>query len=679
MAIALTIAATDRTAYLRQGSVRGTYAVGSRGTLECLVREKTSGAGVYRPAIDDAIVLADGATTIFSGKIIGVEDFAIVDPNTGTYSRITAVDQSQLAERTLVNATYASGSTLKSVVSAIVTNYLSALGVTLDSGMATGATLEEQVFEDVYVIDALNHLSDVTGWIWRIAPDKTLYFDAPGSTTATISPITDSNGKAVGGVRWRKGRGKYANQVTVRYGTAGAPIEKTDTFTGDSSTRDFTLTYEAVVLNSTILSGRGYVTETGVYLPLGVYGVDTALEWTYDVNTNQIRQNPIYPVLTGSDTLEVIYNVQFPQRVTVSDATEISANGTWEAVFDAPDLFDLDAATELANGLLRRHTETPKEVEVETREGFANIGEAITLTFTDRTVSGAHLITALEYLIDIDDTVRYRYTCLEGTEAQGNWTDYFRGLGRGATSASGLIAGGGATTGGGTNLSGVVGPIFRFVPPILSDFSWVNQGSATAVEFTGPYTSTDNAIFFRYPSDGTTNFHLLVKSAPAVPYTITACLLTASPGLTNFFGGILFRESSTGRLHVLAQNTGSSALQQLVSAKWTSPTVFSANYSARGWHQGNLLWLRIVDDGANRQTWWSTDGTNFIKFDLTTVGRTDFLTGGADQVGFGGYASASSAGDGGFTVLSWDEATPAASRSSSESITVSDAATVAVA
>lgn len=167
------------------------------------------------------------------------------------------------------------------------------------------------------------------------------------------------------------------------------------------------------------------------------------------------------------------------------------------------------------------------------------------------------------------------------------------------------------------------GPSYPLIAPIDGDYAWINQGGASVVTSKG-------GIFLRAPAVGTLNARIRKKAAPATPYTMTAMVL---PFL--FSGtqgcGICFRQSSDGKLHVFQIDIATTAIFWR-SAKLTSATVFSANYSSDNFPAGprGPLWLKIGDDGTNRTWALSADGENFIQ--LGQIGNTDFLV--ADEVGF---------------------------------------------
>jgi hypothetical protein len=182
------------------------------------------------------------------------------------------------------------------------------------------------------------------------------------------------------------------------------------------------------------------------------------------------------------------------------------------------------------------------------------------------------------------------------------------------------------------------GPIFKLTPPVDTDFFWINQGTATATTIGGTYLLAQAA--------SGSNIKIRAKLVTA-PYTITIEIEPNIYGVTNAGIGMTFADSSN-KLHTcLLQHTG--AVLQIYSAKWNSPTSFSASYPGSPIAlQRCPRFLRLADDNANRIISWSNDGQNFQVFH--TIGRTDFLT--ADRVGFFANADNPTVAAG-VTVISW--------------------------
>jgi hypothetical protein len=179
-------------------------------------------------------------------------------------------------------------------------------------------------------------------------------------------------------------------------------------------------------------------------------------------------------------------------------------------------------------------------------------------------------------------------------------------------------------------------------PPVLGDFTSVNLGTATT-------DTTKGGVYFRDQVTSTDNMRIYKKSAPATPYVVTACFIINWPPVSFHSAGLVFRQSSDGKLAVLGFDVAN-----IVSAKWTSVTSFSSSYTSIGSSttpaNRPYFWFRIADNGTNRTVSISNDGVHF--YDWHTVGRTDFLT--ADEVGFYVKSNhASSRAD--LWLLSWEQ------------------------
>ena len=436
----VTIAGTNRTAYVRRAQkINIRYTLGAVGRLQCETLDKgRTTATAYRPTPDQTIALSADGVTLFSGTILSVGDDVLGQPNIGVVTAVTAADLQRAALRRLVTATYAAGSTVKSIVSSIRTTYLASFGITLDAGMLDGPTLETAVeVEEVTVEGVFNHLSDMTGLIWRITPAGVLEFFTAGSKTAAFT-LSTANANIRGGPRWTKTRGKYVNRLYVRAGTA-TQVEKTKLITGNGTTALWVLDYPLVV-NNGIAATRGYITEGSNNLPLGVYGLDSTA-WTIEPSTGTLRRT----TAPGSGVaISFIYTAQFPITVVAEDAAEIAANGIWEDVVKAEDVFDKDTAVALAEALVRRYKGIPRTLTIKTRAGFELPGTTVTVTVPERTLSGSWLITGVTIRDEVDQGFLYEYECLEGVEAQASWVEFWRtAVGTGTASQSmGTVSGG---------------------------------------------------------------------------------------------------------------------------------------------------------------------------------------------------------------------------------------------
>jgi hypothetical protein len=235
MAITITINGVDQTAKVQSSLLEGgrklssSRTAGSPRVLNLYTYDKTGGAGGYRPAIDQTVVVADGATTVFSGVITDIREGALSDASTGfdkgILCAVTCIDQNGLTLRDTYTKTYADGTTVKQVLQDLIANPLSTRGITLDGTQANGAALTGFKFIDAYIDDILNSLTTITGWPWDITPAGVLSMIAPASVSCGFS-LTDGGGNLFGGVTVQQGRSEnYANRVTVVAGPASQIVK----------------------------------------------------------------------------------------------------------------------------------------------------------------------------------------------------------------------------------------------------------------------------------------------------------------------------------------------------------------------------------------------------------------------------------------------------------------------
>ena len=167
-------------------------------------------------------------------------------------------------------------------------------------------------------------------------------------------------------------------------------------------------------------------------------------------------------------------------------------------------------------------------------------------------------------------------------------------------------------------------------PPMVADFTWTNQGDATASDddvYVGGSLVPATVIYA--PANSGPTLRILSKSAPSPPYTIIMAFLPMVIGDNYFYWGFVWRASGSGKVIVAGARTGPIGTQ---ISKWDSATSFNGNYSNTiySYVASGLFWLKLVDDNTDRKTYMSADGVTWTL--LHTVGRTDYLT--ADEVGF---------------------------------------------
>ncbi len=198
------------------------------------------------------------------------------------------------------------------------------------------------------------------------------------------------------------------------------------------------------------------------------------------------------------------------------------------------------------------------------------------------------------------------------------------------------------------------GPIYKMTqPPTLSNFTWANQGTATASDL-------DGSILLTVLQASGTNLRILKKAAPgSTPYTITAAftMLGRRTGGTDARMIMGFRQSSDGKL---------AGLYKVLNVENALPVINAINYTTETATTGSPLfavalqspmcvfpitWFRLSDDGTNRKMWLSNDGVTWLE--LYSVTRTTHLT--ANEIFWGAECNGTTGNSLLVKLLSWEE------------------------
>jgi hypothetical protein len=162
------------------------------------------------------------------------------------------------------------------------------------------------------------------------------------------------------------------------------------------------------------------------------------------------------------------------------------------------------------------------------------------------------------------------------------------------------------------------------VPPPDTGWSWVNQGGASM-------TVGDDFLRIEGGASGNaTDIRGLFRTIPAYPYRVTAALRVTRLQKPIQGAGIALRQSSGGGLVALMDGSfAADPYRRMQFVKLNSPTSANSNYRALGVAFGDLIWLRLEDNGTNRIASFSNNGYQWLQYE--SVPRADFIT--PDQIG----------------------------------------------
>lgn len=163
------------------------------------------------------------------------------------------------------------------------------------------------------------------------------------------------------------------------------------------------------------------------------------------------------------------------------------------------------------------------------------------------------------------------------------------------------------------------------VPPVLANFTWRNQGGASAAD-------TISGIEFVGTSGGA-NIRFLKQNAalPATPYSV---IMRAQPyrstNGSSYFTSLVLRNSVNGRLQIFGIFNGTQILVQ----NWSAYATFNSNVLAPVTYAtiSSTPWFKLENDGTNLRWYMSCDGISWFNFASTTIAA---YLGGVDEIGFG--------------------------------------------
>jgi hypothetical protein len=170
------------------------------------------------------------------------------------------------------------------------------------------------------------------------------------------------------------------------------------------------------------------------------------------------------------------------------------------------------------------------------------------------------------------------------------------------------------------------GPTYNFVSPVLSNFSWFNQGSSTADVTNG---------FLAITTDTTSaTWRMLVESSPGAASTCILAIpfLNMATLVDNYRFGMVISDGT--KIISFSVGTNGSTFPQILIINWDSPTTYDGVLVQQNilGALGGFIWLKVVDDGTTYRTYYaSIDGTHYSQ--LYQQSRTTLLT--TTEYGFG--------------------------------------------
>jgi len=252
----------------------------------------------------------------------------------------------------------------------IVQELVDDTSLTYSSTATSGITLSKYVAQDKRYSEIVNEMAKLLDWQVRVEPDKKFYFEPRGHETSPVS-IQISRSE------WHRDTSKLMNKITLVGGKA--TYSKEDSFTGDGSTKEFTLTYRPVGNVRVLVDGTE---KTPVSASGGDYSVDA-----------ESKKITFESAPADGSEIKVQYSYEVPIRVSLSNPSSMERYGTFFRKVEAKWLRSFQDARKYARKLLSLYSEPFYHGNLTVRfDPSIKPGQKVTINDTVNNVSGEFVV-----------------------------------------------------------------------------------------------------------------------------------------------------------------------------------------------------------------------------------------------------------------------------------------------
>lgn len=389
--IQVVINGTDRTSQLQTDSLEVEQILGAQRDTARFTYLKY-GSRSYVPAVLDSVIIYDGSTKIFGGRVWRISEKNVTGAD-GLEFRIECADWSLDLDALLVSQTYVN-QTINQIIADIITNY--APGFTTVNVDST-YTITKIVFNQVSVSQCIKRLADIVKYDWYVDPDKDIHFFSKYTNTAPYN-LTDTSGNYIVQTLERKIDGsQIANQVKVRGGEYDANTFSDSITIKGNNTKSLKLPYKFTNLT---------ITKNAVSQTIGIDFVDDPA--TVNVLYNYEERTIKFPAnLSDGDIVAFSGNPKVRVLAIASDLPSITQYGLKEKLVQDTSIEDLTTARKRAIGELTAYKDQQTEGKFQTYTAGLRSGMLINLNSSRRSANVDFLIRTVRFKPYKPDTYAY--------------------------------------------------------------------------------------------------------------------------------------------------------------------------------------------------------------------------------------------------------------------------------
>lgn len=424
MGLSIYIGGMDRTGLVLQKQLGIVDELNTRNTYSFTL---ASQGGLYRPVVGQNVSVYKDSVAIFAGTIESIDEYAVTNGAIPVVSfACSCIDYNQVCDRFLAAEAY-ENMTAGGIVRNLVDGYINAFspgeGILKDY-IEDGPLVTKAVFNYVPVTQALDELSEITGYVWYIDYERKMHFHSRLSMQAPFNLNNTSNNFR--NMRIQHTRSDYRNKQYFRGGQDISAV-RSESFKGDGETSTF-------VLQLPVAKTPGSVNINGVTKSVGIRNVESGKDWYWSKGEREITQDSLGIKLTSDDILSVSYQGLFPIIVenyldsAILERKELEGGtGIYEHVASDTNVDTSMAAQERSEALLRKYGNIAQSLEFETDNDGLKAGQLIEINLPGHNIDSTYLIQRVSISDVTSSRLRYSVKVLSG-ENMGGWVDFFKKL-----------------------------------------------------------------------------------------------------------------------------------------------------------------------------------------------------------------------------------------------------------
>ena len=355
------------------------------------------------PAAGEAVLIEEGATKLFSGRILTKEE-DFLPPNLLKY-QIECIDNTRDLDKKLVIENYIdtlAGDIIKDIIDKYTTGFTYV-------HVSDGPTIVRIAFDYIQVSEAITKIAECCGYEWYVDYNKDIYFFFKTDYPAPFQ--LDDDQEHYKDLIVNTDISQLRNRVYVKsekYET----LDFTELFIGDGSTVTWTCKYQANPLPAPSLKLNG-ISKT-----IGWDGVDNPDDYDFMLNatTKVLSLGTYQSTPADGDEIVITYGGDVPIIIKWDDQDSIDAikaieggDGIFENCITDNNIDTKEWAMDAAKAdLLQNANPVIQGTFVTNRSGIKS-GQIITLNSTKRNINQNFLVQKVELIrVDVHFMISYK-------------------------------------------------------------------------------------------------------------------------------------------------------------------------------------------------------------------------------------------------------------------------------